>query len=85
MKRLNDAGFTLVELTISILIISVVVPVTSPKPNETSGSCRGNKGANSVAMVTPSGCTRARNSPAADSLKLVCSGAPGTTRSFRSE
>ena len=26
MKRLNDAGFTLVELTISILIISVVVP-----------------------------------------------------------
>ena len=27
MKRLNDAGFTLVELTISILIIGVVVPV----------------------------------------------------------
>src|ERR1051325_11860554 len=45
------------------------------------GYCGGNSGANSEAMV-PSGMTRARYSPPALRLKEVCSGAPGTRRSF---
>src|SRR2546422_3311191 len=44
------------------------------------GYCVGKAGANSVAMLTPSGFTRARYSPLALRLKLACSGAPGTTR-----
>src|SRR3989442_2866855 len=44
------------------------------------GYCAGKAGANSVAMLTPSGLTKARYSPPALRLKLACSGAPATAR-----
>src|SRR5689334_15490987 len=44
------------------------------------GYCCGNCGANSLAMLTPSGLTRARYSPLALRLKLAWSGAPATAR-----
>src|SRR6266566_9192628 len=44
------------------------------------GYCGGKVGANSVAILTPSGLTNARYSPLALRLKLACSGAPATAR-----
>src|SRR5687767_9031952 len=43
-------------------------------------NCSGNAGANSWAMVVPSGWTSARYSPPVVKLKLACKGAPGTAR-----
>src|SRR5664279_1363903 len=45
-----------------------------------SGNCGGNVGANSLALVKPSGRTSARYSPALLNLKLVCNGAPTALR-----
>src|SRR5437870_2713886 len=51
------------------------------KPYETSGNCGGNFGSNAAATV-PSGHASERYLPPLESLKFVCSGAPGTRRSF---
>ena len=68
---------------IGVLVVTrLALLVTRPKPNDTSGTCRGNIGLNSVATVTPSGCTKAKYSPLAESLNEVCSGGPGMRRSF---
>src|SRR5205814_4085753 len=57
-----------------------VVVMFWPMPYDTLSNCSGKAGANSDAMVTPSGCTSARYSPLALKLKLVCNGAPATLR-----
>src|SRR6266516_6628679 len=63
----------------ALVAIKTVLVVTRLKPNETSGACGGNSGANWIA-TWKSGRTSARYSPAEESLKLVCSGAPGDRR-----
>src|SRR5687768_15380969 len=49
-------------------------------PYEISFVWLGNSGVNAVAIVSPSGLTRARYSPPAASAKLVCNGRPGVAR-----
>src|SRR4051794_9897028 len=62
--------------------IRVSLVVRMPKPYETSGAWGGNVGENCVAILVPSGFTRARYSPLFESLKFVCNGAPTTRRSL---
>src|SRR5205809_2141759 len=52
--------------------IRVVVFTPVGRPYETSVYCCGNVGANSDAIVAPSGCTSPRYSPVGSNLKLVC-------------
>ncbi len=79
--KLSSSGIV-TRPTVPVLI-AVWEKGWAPKPKDTSGICAGYVGENCVAML-PSGRTRARYSPAASSLKFVCSAAPGVRR-LRSE
>src|SRR6185436_814338 len=57
-----------------------VVATSWARPYEVSDCCRGDKGANSVAIVAPAGLTSARYSPPAVRLKPACNGAPAIAR-----